>query len=370
MDFPYFARLLGMFELEGEPVSVAECKSGNINKTFVVDTSSGKKYILQRVNESVFRNPDAVMENIVNVTEFLRKKIIERGGDPAREALTLIPAKTGGYSAISDDGGYWRVYAAIPNAVAHDKIERPGQFYNAGYAFGEFQRLLADFDATKLHETIPNFHNTPLRYEAYRAALEADEYGRAAEVKPEIEFIEEHKWLCPIITEGIAIGKFPMRVTHNDTKLNNIMMDADTDEAVCVIDLDTVMPGSLLFDYGDAIRYGASNAAEDEKDLSQVYIRTELFEEFTSGFIRGIGGELTADEAKAMPVSVAVIALELGMRFLTDYLNGDKYFKVLYDSHNLDRTRTQLKLVSDVLKKRAELEAIVEGVLKEIVISR
>lgn len=366
MNFPYFEELLGMFELEGNPVSVTECKSGNINKTFVVDTTSGKKYVLQKVNENVFKNPDAVMENIVQVTEFLRKKIRQRGGDPSREALTLIPAKAGGYSARSSDGGYWRVYLAIPNAVAHDKIDRPGQFYNAGYAFGDFQRLLADFDTSRLHETIPNFHNTPMRYEAFRTALDADEYRRAASVEPEIAFIEEHKWLCPIIVEGIESGKFPRRVTHNDTKLNNIMMDIGTDEAVCVIDLDTVMPGSLLYDYGDAIRYGASNATEDEKDLSKVYIKPELFEEFTFGFIKGLGGELSTYEAEAMPFSVAVIALELGMRFLTDYLNGDKYFTVRYEGHNLDRARTQLRLVSDVLNKRSELEAIVNGALQSI----
>lgn len=363
MNFPDFVELLGMFELDGEPVSVTECKSGNINKTFVVDTSSGTRYILQRVNENVFKDPDAVMENILHVTEYLRRKIIERGGDPTRETLTLIPAKAGGYAVRFRDGGYWRVYAGIRNAIAHDKIERPCQFRNAGYAFGDFQRLLADFDTGKLHETIPNFHNTPVRYHAFKAALEADECGRAASVAREIAFIEEHSWLCPVITDGIESGKIPMRVTHNDTKLNNIMMDIETDEAVCVIDLDTVMPGSLLFDYGDAIRYGASNAAEDEKDLSQVYIRPELFKEFTYGFIEGLGGKLSTHEAEAMTISVAVLALELGMRFLADYLSGDKYFKVLYDDHNLDRARTQLKLVSDVLEKRGELEAIVESAL-------
>lgn len=363
MNFPEFAELLGMFELNGEPVTITECKSGNINKTFVVDASSGKRYILQRVNTNVFKNPDAVMENIQRVTEFLRGKIIERGGDPTRETLTLIPAKAGGYSAKTADGGYWRVYAGISNAVSHDKIERPGQFRNAGFAFGEFQRLLADFDTSLLNETIPDFHNTPVRYKAFREAVEADICGRAASVKSEIDFVEEHKWLCPIIVEGLESGNFPWRVTHNDTKLNNIMMDSVTDKAVCVIDLDTVMPGSLLFDYGDAIRYGASNAGEDEKDLSQVYIIPELFKEFTYGFIEGIGGSLTEHEAKAMTISVAVIALELGMRFLTDYLNGDTYFTVRYEGHNLDRTRTQLKLVSDVIAKRGELESIVESAL-------
>jgi hypothetical protein len=361
MNFQDFAQLLSRFELKGEPVSVTECKNGIINKTFVVDTTSGNRYILQRVNENVFKNPDQVMENILHVTEHLREKIKERGGDSSRETLTLIPAKAGGYSVRYN--GFWRVYEGISNAVSHDKIERPGQFRNAGYAFGDFQRLLSDFDTSMLHDTIPNFHNTPMRYDAFKSALDADECGRAASVKPEIEFIEEHRWLCPIITDGIESGKFQQRVTHNDTKLNNIMMDADTDEAVCVIDLDTVMPGSLLYDYGDAIRYGASNAAEDEKDLSQVYIIPELFKEFTYGFIEGVGGALGEHEAKAMTISVAVIALELGMRFLTDYLNGDKYFIVQYEGHNLDRARTQLKLVSDILAKRAELDAIVESAL-------
>jgi Phosphotransferase enzyme family. len=363
MDFENFTELLRKFKLDSEPVAVKECKNGNINKTFIVETVSGRRYILQRVNENVFKKPDEVMENILHVTEFLRTKISQRGGDPAREALNLVQTKNGGYSVRGGDDGYWRVYDVIVDAVSHEKIEREGQFWNAGYAFGDFQRMLDEFPADKLHETIKNFHNTPARYSDFKAALDADRAGRAASVADEIAFIEEHKWLCPFIMDGIESGAFPLRVTHNDTKLNNIMMDVTTDAAVCVIDLDTVMPGSVLFDYGDAIRYGASNAGEDEKDLSQVYIKLDLFEEFTRGFIEGLGGTLNEAEINALPTSVAVIALELAMRFLGDYLNGDTYFTVRYPGHNLDRARTQLKLVEDVLNKRESMESIVHDAL-------
>lgn len=358
-----FAELLDRFELDGEPVSVKECQNGNINKTFVVDTSSGSRYILQRVNENVFKKPDEVMDNILRVTAFLRRKITERGGDPTRETLTVIPVKSGGFAVRGQDGGFWRVYDNIRDSVSHEQIEREGQFWNAGYAFGDFQRMLDDFPAETLHETIPNFHNTPARYVDFRAALEADREGRASSVADEVAFIEKHKWLCPFITDGISSGAFPLRVTHNDTKLNNIMMDAVTDEAVCVIDLDTVMPGSVLFDYGDAIRYGASNAGEDEKDLSKVYIKFDLFDEFTRGFIEGLGGTLNDAETAALPTSVAVIALELAMRFLGDYINGDKYFTVRYPGHNLDRARTQLKLVEDILCKREQLDSVIKSAL-------
>ena len=363
MDFSAFAELLRNFELTGKPVAVSECQNGNINKTYIVEMEPQRRYILQKINENVFKKPDEVIENILRVTAFLKGKITERGGDPARETLTLIPAKAGSWSVRGVDGGYWRVYDCVRDAVSHEQIEREGQFYNAGYAFGDFQRMLDDFPAETLHETIPNFHNTPVRYADFRAALEADRAGRAASVADEVAFIKEHRWLCPFIADGIASGAFPLRVTHNDTKLNNIMMDAMTDAAVCVIDLDTVMPGSVLFDYGDAIRYGASNAGEDEKDLSKVYIKLDLFEEFTRGFIEGLGGTLNEAEISALPASVAVIALELAMRFLGDYLNGDTYFTVRYPGHNLDRARTQLKLVEDVLGKRELMESIVHDAL-------
>ncbi len=371
MDLQSITALIGEFEITGEPVSFTECKNGNINKTYIVEMSSQRRYILQKVNENVFKKPDEVMENIISVTAFLRRKIIQRGGDPTREVLTVIPAKSGGWATRGSDidnhnddsRGYWRVYDSIRDAVSHEIIEREGQFYNAGYAFGDFQRILDDFPAETLHETIPNFHNTPSRYADFIAAVKADRAGRVKSVAHEISFVEENKWLCPLITDGIASGAFPLRVTHNDTKLNNIMMDIETDAAVCVIDLDTVMPGSVLFDFGDAIRYGASNAAEDEADLSKVYIRPDLFEEFTRGFIDGLGGTLNEAETEALPISVAVIALELAMRFLGDYLNGDTYFTIRYPEHNLVRARTQLKLVGDILEKRELLESIVRDAL-------
>lgn len=355
--------LAGKFIADDVPSSITKCESGHINSTYQIEYSAGgetKRYILQKINSNVFKKPVEVMENIVNVTDFLRKKINEAGGDAERETLTLINSIDGVPYYTTDNGEVWRMYKSVPNARTYESVERPKMFYNAAYAFGNFQRLLSDFPADILHETIPNFHNTVSRFEDFKAAVDENAAGRLRFCEPEVEFIRSREGLCHKITDGIASGIYPLRVTHNDTKLNNVMLDLDTDEGVCVIDLDTVMPGSVLYDFGDAVRFGASNAAEDERDLSKVFLRLDLFEEFTRGFLHGLGGSLTEEEVRALPTGALVITLEIGMRFLADFLNGDVYFAVHRENHNLDRARTQLALVADMEKKLPEMAAIVE----------
>lgn len=359
--------LIKNFQIQGIPVDSEQCFYGHINRTFIIkcveQDGTERKYVLQRVNDSIFRQPEKLMENIVKVTEFLREKIKKAGGDPARETLTLIPSNEGAWFYIDVEGKYWRVYDYITNATSYQSVERPILFYHSAVAFGNFQRQLADFPAEQLHETIPNFHNTESRLNDFKKAVAENLAGRAASVQEEIQFILDRAEKCSYITSRIRSGEIPLRVTHNDTKLNNIMIDNDTDEGVCVIDLDTVMPGTVLYDFGDSIRFGASSAAEDETDLDKVYMKLDLFEEFTRGFLKGLGGSLTETEVRALPMGAYIITFETGMRFLGDHLNGDVYFSIHRENHNLDRARTQLKLVADMEKKMQDMNAIVEKYL-------
>ena len=298
------------------------------------------------------------MENICAVTEFLHQKIAAAGGDTARETLTVIPAVDGKSFFVDDDGDYWRVYDYICGASTYDTVQNEQHLYNAGYAFGRFQTMLADFPIEKLHETIPDFHNTKKRLKDFFEAVERDECGRAASVQKEIDFfrkrVDEASYLIDLQEKGIL----PTRVTHNDTKYNNIMIDDATGEALCVIDLDTVMPGLSAYDYGDAIRFAASSAAEDETDLSKVGLDMKLFELFTGGFVSAVTGFLTDTELAVLPWGARIITLELASRFLADHLNGDKYFKIHRENHNLDRARSQMALVEDMEKHFGEMEAI------------
>lgn len=338
--------------------------NGHINDTYLV--SDNPKYILQRINTSIFKQPERVMDNIAAVTEHLRVKIEQAGGDPDRETLTLVKTHDGKNFYKADDDNCFRLYYFIDNAVSYDKVENPVQFYNAAKAFGRFQNMLSDFPAEKLFETIPEFHNTGRRFEALEAAVREDRCGRAIEVQPEIEFAFARRRDTSVITDAIKDGTVPLRVTHNDTKLNNVMLDSDTNEGVCVIDLDTVMPGSMLYDYGDALRFGASSAAEDERDLSLVWFDLGLYESFTKGFIEELLPSLTKREIELMPSSVKLMTYECGIRFLTDYLNGDTYFKIHREKHNIDRARTQLKLVADIEQKMDRMSAIVSRIQKDI----
>lgn len=348
-----FNEVLEHFDLKIVPSAYG---NGHINDTYIVH--SNPNYILQRVNKNVFNNPPAVMENIMGVTEFLRKKIIADGGNPDRETLTLIYTTDGKPYYHHTDDEYYRVYKFIDDAKSYDIVEDPKQLYNAARAFGKFQRMLADYPAEKLNETIVDFHNTVVRYEQFKEALKNDKAGRAADVQKEIEFVLEREKDASVVVDALKEGRIPLRVTHNDTKLNNVLLDDKTGEGVCVIDLDTVMPGSLLYDYGDALRFGGSSGAEDEKDLDKIYFKVENFTAFTKGFLEELTS-ITDEELALLPFSIKLMTLECGSRFLADYLNGDTYFKTAYPEHNLDRARTQFKLVKDIEDKYDELNKIV-----------
>lgn len=337
--------------------------SGHINDTYrlTYSTEDGtKRYILQKMNRNVFTEPEQLMENVGNVTEWLRKKILENGGDVERETLNLVKDKEGHPYYKDSEGEYWRVYLFIEGATCFDLVENDNDFYQSAVAFGNFQRLLADYPAETLHETIKDFHNTADRFRRFQAAVKADALGRAAGVQEEIRFVLDREALAHTLCDLQAEGKLPLRVTHNDTKLNNIMIDDQTGRAICVIDLDTVMPGLSVNDFGDSIRFGASTASEDEKDLSKVSCDLHLYEIYVRGFIEGCGGALTDMELAMLPMGAVLMTFECGMRFLTDYLEGDHYFKIHREGHNLDRCRTQFKLVKDMEEKLSQMKAIVE----------
>ncbi len=354
---------IAAFALEGTPVSYGLYGSGHINDTHLLVTTE-RRYILQRINHVVFPHPDEVMENIAAVTAHLAKSIAARGGDVTRETLTVVPTREGAAYYRDSIGSFWRVYLFIEDNLSLDKVETPHQFYQSGVAFGRFQNQLADFPAETLHEAIVNFHNTPVRYENLMRAIEKNTAGRAAEVEAEIAFCKARRDFCETLYRAHAEGKLPLRVTHNDTKLNNILFDATTKEPLSVIDLDTIMPGFSVNDFGDSIRFGATTAAEDERDLSKVQIDLDLFETFARGFIEGCDGGLTAEEIALLPVGAKMMTLECGMRFLTDYLDGDVYFRVHREGHNLDRARNQFRLVESMEEHWSEMEAIVARLAK------
>jgi len=347
-------RIVNAFKIDGNVTDIEKINIGHINNTYRIFTDGEDDYVLQRINTNIFKDPHKLTENILGVTSFLGKKITENGGNVKRETLTLIETKTGGH-LYSEESGFYRLYIFITDSTSYNSAIRPILFHNAAVAFGKFQKLLSDFPAEKLHETIKNFHNTPSRFNDFLTSVEKNLSGRADSVKTEIEFIKQRKDFYSLITDKISCGIIPLRVTHNDTKLNNIMIDNTTDEGVCVIDLDTVMPGSLLYDFGDSIRFGASSAKEDEKNLDKVYMDLSLFEEFTKGFL-----SQAKESIQKLPIGAIMMTLECGMRFLADYIDGDKYFALHYEGQNLDRARTQLKLVTDMEKKLPEMNKIVE----------
>lgn len=345
------------FGLVGHIKGIRPYGSGHINDTFLVE--GDRNCILQRMNRGIFLKPEEVMENILGVTTFLKKKIAQAGGNPERETLTVVPTKDQKPFYLDGQGEYWRMYYQIEGAVSYDRVERKEDFYESAVAFGNFQQLLADYPAETLHETIPGFHDTKARYEVFLQAVEADVCGRAKYAKEEIEFYQARKETACVLGELLAAGKLPLRVTHNDTKLNNILFDAVTKKALCIIDLDTVMPGLSLYDFGDAIRTGANTGAEDETDLSKIGLDLSLFETFTDGFLTGCAGSLTPLEIELLPMGAKLMTYECGIRFLADYLVGDVYFKIHREHHNLDRARTQFKLVADMEAKWEEMAEIV-----------
>ncbi len=356
------------FQLSGQFAEAHLCQSGHINDTYVVscrvEDGSQVRYILQRINQNVFKNPEEVMANIQAVTAHLRRKIVENGGDPERETLNLIPTWEGAIYVV-EDGEVWRAYKFIEGAQTYQVVQNPAHFYHAGKAFGRFQQLLRDFPAETLYETIPDFHNTPKRLEIFRRAVEADRCGRLKEVQQEVEFVLSRAEDTKPVEEGIASGSIPVRVAHNDTKFDNILIDDATGEGICVLDLDTVMPGSYLYDFGDAIRFGASTAPEDEQDLRKVNFDIMLFQEFTQGYLSNGVDFMTPAELELLAFSARLITLECGMRFLEDHLNGDRYFRIHRPNHNLDRARTQFKLVADMEAQYDEMRRIVDAAVAE-----
>lgn len=350
--------IVKLFAVQGTIAGIREYGSGHINRTELVeitDSGQSRTYILQRINTDIFQNVDQLMENIVGVTRHLRKKIIARGGDPDREALQLIPTAEGASYCRVEDGCY-RMYRFITDAVSYDAVERPGDFYESALAFGTFQSLLADYPAGTLHETIPDFHHTPKRFADFRQAVEADVCGRVSQAEKEIAFVMEREPEMSVLTDLRASGELPLRVTHNDTKLNNVMLDAKTGKGICVIDLDTVMPGLSVYDFGDSIRFGANTAAEDETDLSKVSLDLDLYGQYVKGFLEGCQGSLTEKELAMLPMGAKIMTLECGMRFLADFLSGDTYFRIHRERQNLDRCRTQFALVADMEHKWGQME--------------
>ena len=340
------------FALNGEVVSCTPYGGGHINSTRLVLNDKGQRFILQRISTHVFKNVPALMENIRLVTDFLHDS-----SDDPRTAMTLVPTNDGG-NYLESESGCWRVYRYVEDSLCLQAPECDQDFYESAVAFGRFQQALKNFPVEKLHETIPNFHNTPNRYRLFREAIAKDPLGRVKEVQPEIDFILAHEESVCRPQKMLEQGLLPQRVTHNDTKLNNVLLDANTRKALCVIDLDTVMPGLSIFDFGDSIRFGASTAAEDETDLSKVSMSLDRFRAYTRGFVRSCPG-LTDTELEMLSDGARTITLECGMRFLTDYIDGDCYFSIQRPGQNLDRCRTQLKLVEDMENKWDEMQRIV-----------
>lgn len=348
--------IAGNFRITGNPVSSEAFGHGHINQTYKIITDAGCAYVLQRINKYVFSNPPQLMENANRVTEFIRKQ--------GSLALHFIQSNNGTCCFQDDEGEYWRCYEFV-EGFSMDVPEIPEDFYQSALAFGQFQHQLSAFPAHTLYETIPNFHNTPDRFRQLKETIAADPAGRLSSAEKEVAFYLENEAMGCRLQQMLSEGVIPLRVTHNDTKLNNVLLDNDTHKPLCVLDLDTVMPGLSVCDFGDSIRFGANTAAEDEPDMSKMKLDLELFRIYTKGFLEA-APSLTEAEVKALPLGAFTMTLECGSRFLKDYLDGDKYFKTAYPEHNLVRCRTQMALCADMLKHWAEMESIVAEVAAEV----
>lgn len=351
------------FPFLGKILSKKPYGDGHINDTFLLicenDDKTQIKYILQRINHEIFRKPSELMDNQLAVTKFLREKIIKNGGNPDRETLNIIPTHDNKTFYLDSIGCYWRAYIFISDTNTTSTVEKPEDFYQSALAFGNFQRQLADFPAETLHETIANFHNTPKRFNDFKEAVSSDICGRVAGIKDEIQFCLDREDFTNIIMNALRKKEIPIRVTHNDTKFNNVMLDKKTGKWLCVVDLDTVMPGTALNDYGDSIRFGANSASEDESNLDKVTLNMELFDIYTKGYVEGCGGSLTKKELEMLPIGAKMMTLECGIRFLMDYIQGDIYFKIHHKNQNLDRARNQFKLVASMESNWNEMSDII-----------
>ncbi len=366
-DAPFLAPVLDAYPFPATLLGAVRYGQGHINDTYCVLCQGQEgdcvRFILQGINSAVFPDPEALMENFEGVTSFLRKKIRTMGGDPQRETLSIVPTRAGESFYRDSAGKFWRLMPFVEGTDCFQSAT-PALFEASARAFGRFQYLLSDYPAETLHETIPDFHNTEARFAKFEAALQADPLGRAAQTRAEIQFVLDRKADCSVALEAQRAGKLPLRVTHNDTKLNNILIDRKTGEGICVIDLDTTMPGLSINDFGDSIRFGANHCAEDEGDLSKVSFDLELFEAYTRGFLEGAGGSLTPAELEYLPWGARLMTLECGIRFLTDYLEGDHYFRIHDPVQNLRRCRTQFKLVRDMEERFDAMGAVVAAYAK------
>ena len=366
-------KIIGAFPFNGELKHIESTDTGLINSTYMLTFSDGNQdfqYVLQKINTNVFKKPDELMSNIMNVTGFLRNKINLSGGNSSRETLTFLYTNDNSSYYTDEEGGCWRSYTYIGKCYTCDRIDSEAKAFRSGKAFGKFQRMLFDFPAANLFETIPHFHDTPSRYADLKTAVENNISKRLDNVRGELAFALEREKDASRLVDLAAEGRIPMRVTHNDTKINNVLFDSITNEAVCVIDLDTIMPGLSLYDFGDSIRSGAVTSDENEKDLSKYGLDIALFKSYTEGFLSEAGHALNEDEVANLAFSAKLMTLECGVRFLTDYLNGDVYFKTDYPEHNLVRCKTQFKLVEDIEKHMDELNSCVDEIYRRSLIER
>ena len=347
------------FQIDGNPVCCQELSQGHINQTMKITTDTGAEYVLQKINKYVFRNPIRLMSNVSSVTDYLHQRV-----EDSRHALHFIPTEKGLYYHRDRKGEFWRMYNFV-GGFCLNTPESDEDFYQSALAFGRFQQLLSDFPANSLYETIPEFHNTIDRYNQFRASVETDPCGRAALARQEIKFLLKREELGGTLQRMRESGELPLRVTHNDTKLNNVLLDRKTRQALCVLDLDTVMPGLSLYDFGDAIRFGAATAAEDEPDVEKMEMNLHLFEVYTRGYLEA-APSLTDKEVEMLPMGALIMTLEVATRFLKDYIDGDLYFKTAYPEHNLIRARTQIKLVADMQSKWDEMNRIVAEVAAQV----
>ena len=357
--------IVSKFNLSSEVKNVKPLGNGHINSTFLAELKDGSKYTVQAINGYVFKNPPEVMENISKVTEHIRKKLTQEGKtDVDRRALKVIFSKEGKPYYKDEEGKYWRMYSFIDNASTYDNANDPETLYNAGFGFGNFQNYIADIDVSGLFETIPDFHNTTKRFENLAKAIKEDKMGRADSCRDVIDFYMSRIDEMSMLVDMRKNGELPVRVTHNDTKFNNILIDDETKEALAVIDLDTVMPGLITDDFGDAIRFCSNTALEDETDLSKIHFDFERYKSFTDGFLTGINGNITNKEIECLPYSAKIITMEIGSRFLTDYLEGDVYFKIHHETHNLDRAINQATLAASMERHFGEMKDFVKKYMK------
>ena len=363
------SEVLEAFDFGNPVVGAMRFGYGHINDTFCVHTQPKDDpcacFILQRMSSAAFKRPDQLMQNIIGVTEYLGKQIVANGGDRSREAMEVIRPKNGADFYTDSQGGAWRVYPFVEDIMCCQTADTPELFAAAGRAFGRFQKMLDGYPADTLFETIPNFHNTEDRLAKLKDAIAADAFGRVKDCQAEIDFVMAREKDCSVALQALRDGILPLRVTHNDTKLNNILIDKKTGEGICVIDLDTVMPGLSINDFGDSIRFGANHCAEDEKDLSKMYLDMELYEAYARGFLEGTHGCLTEQELEYLPWGARLMTLECGIRFLTDYLDGDNYFRIHYPEQNLDRCRTQFKLVQDMEQAFEAMGQVIQKLAKQ-----